>query len=214
MITSDTFISVRATVLLGQLLHLVHILLPPETCNISPALPTLLSRASATHPQALAAVAALQNLNSLLKSRPASNSLFLDHILQFCNPQETPKDENTAKYSSPKTKSEPVKSIYKYEDESLDLLIDTDFEMEFTQRRSFGAPYLSTKNKNESVLVKSKSVSDRTSAVIKRIVENNKIPTLFDSPKDGDNLIKDSHVLENKMGFPWDWNIIRAILKV
>lgn len=60
--TSDTFISVRATVLLGELLRLVQLLLPPECCNVTPALPNLLEYAT-KRPQALGAVTALQQLH-------------------------------------------------------------------------------------------------------------------------------------------------------
>lgn len=77
IISSDTFISVRATVLLGELLHLMHSLLPPECCDISPPLPGLLG-----HHRALAAVTALGQLHALLRRRPASSSLYLDHILR------------------------------------------------------------------------------------------------------------------------------------
>lgn len=210
MVTSDTFISVRSTILLGQLLHLVHLLLPPESCNISPPLPTLLSRASAAHPQALAAVAALQNLNSLLKSRPASNSLFLDHILQFCDSSlQDNSDLNNISRGIVKSKSDSCnKNINKQQDDSFELLNDADFELEQSHRRSIGSKPEAT-NKNESVLLKSKSVSSRTSVVVK----SKKLFNIFDF-KTSDNLIRDSNVLQNKAGFAWDWNIICAILKV
>jgi hypothetical protein len=80
--TSDTFISVRATVLLGELMHLIQILLPPECCNVSPALPSLLEYATHGKPQAIKAVNGLQQLQKLLKARPASYSLHLDFILR------------------------------------------------------------------------------------------------------------------------------------
>lgn len=59
IVSSDTFISVRATVLLGELMHMMHVLLPPECCDVSPALPGLLARTRGGHHQALAAVTAL-----------------------------------------------------------------------------------------------------------------------------------------------------------
>ncbi|KAJ3642860.1 hypothetical protein Zmor_025609 [Zophobas morio] len=80
--TSDTFISVRATVLLGELLHLIQVLLPPECCNISPALPSLLEYATCGNPQAVKAVNGLQQLQKLLRMRPASYSLYLDFIMR------------------------------------------------------------------------------------------------------------------------------------
>ncbi|XP_046984569.1 rapamycin-insensitive companion of mTOR isoform X2 [Schistocerca americana] len=87
IVTSDLYISVRATMLLGVLLHKVHLLLPPECCDLTPALPNLLSHAANTadkvcQQRALAAVAALHRLHSLLSRRPAPASLFLDQLLQ------------------------------------------------------------------------------------------------------------------------------------
>ncbi|GLH11487.1 Rapamycin-insensitive companion of mTOR [Gryllus bimaculatus] len=87
IVTADTFISVRATILLGELLHLVHVLLPPECCNLTPPLPTLLAKAAnpddpAAQNQALAAIAALARLQTILKKQPAPASLFLDQLLQ------------------------------------------------------------------------------------------------------------------------------------
>ena len=71
----------------GELLHLIHHLLPPECCNLTPALPNLLSHASnaslpSVQHQALAAVAILSHLHAMLKRRPAPASLFLDRTLQ------------------------------------------------------------------------------------------------------------------------------------
>ncbi|XP_066994227.2 rapamycin-insensitive companion of mTOR [Anabrus simplex] len=88
VVTSDTFISVRATILLGELLQLVHVLLPSECCNLTPCLPNLLAQASIAadanmRQQALASVAALADLHQMLKRRPAPASLFLDQLLQM-----------------------------------------------------------------------------------------------------------------------------------
>ncbi|XP_018577043.1 rapamycin-insensitive companion of mTOR isoform X2 [Anoplophora glabripennis] len=80
--TSDTFISVRATVLLGELLRLIQVLLPPGCCNVSPSLPSLLEYATKSKPQAIAAITALQQLHKLMKRRPASYSLHLDYIIR------------------------------------------------------------------------------------------------------------------------------------
>ncbi|XP_063227632.1 rapamycin-insensitive companion of mTOR [Bacillus rossius redtenbacheri] len=86
-VSSDTFISVRATVLLGELLQLMHRLLPPECCDVTPPLPGLLAHAAngrdlAAQQRALAAVSALSRLHQLHKRRPAPASLFLDLSLQ------------------------------------------------------------------------------------------------------------------------------------
>ncbi|XP_046679270.1 rapamycin-insensitive companion of mTOR-like isoform X3 [Homalodisca vitripennis] len=52
IIAEDTFLSVRATILLGELLHLIHLLLPPECCHLTPSLPNLLSYAVRGRPHA------------------------------------------------------------------------------------------------------------------------------------------------------------------
>ncbi|KAG5892421.1 hypothetical protein JTB14_003357 [Gonioctena quinquepunctata] len=80
--TSDTFICVRASVLLGELLRLIQVLLPSGCCNISPSLPTLLEYATKSKPQAIAAITALEQLHMLMKRRPASYSLHLDYIIR------------------------------------------------------------------------------------------------------------------------------------
>lgn len=80
--TSDTFISVRATVLLGELLRLIQLLLPSECCTSASALPTLLEYATKNSPQAIGAITALVQFHKLLKKRPVSHSLYLDFILR------------------------------------------------------------------------------------------------------------------------------------
>ncbi|XP_056646449.1 rapamycin-insensitive companion of mTOR [Diorhabda sublineata] len=80
--TSDTFICVRASILLGELLRLIQVLLPPGCCNVSPSLPSLLEYATKSKPQAIAAITALQQLHMLMKRRPASYSLHLDYIIR------------------------------------------------------------------------------------------------------------------------------------
>ncbi|KAK5644405.1 hypothetical protein RI129_005705 [Pyrocoelia pectoralis] len=121
--TSDTFISVRATVLLGsELLRLIQILLPPECCNITPPLPNLLEYAT-KRPQALGAVTALQQLHKLLKRRPASSSLYLDYILQSSSfMKRTRNFENNKKYKISQTKSRLHQLVLK---ESDDIIRDT-----------------------------------------------------------------------------------------
>jgi hypothetical protein len=34
------------------------------------------------------------------------------------------------------------------------------------------------------------------------------------APKEGDDFLKDSAVLTHKDGFSWNWNVVRAVLKV
>lgn len=82
VVTGDTFISVRATVLIGKLLQLMHTHLPADILNNSSALPTLVTHAIRGNHQAKAAISALHTLHQMLKNRPAPCSLFLDAIIQ------------------------------------------------------------------------------------------------------------------------------------
>lgn len=119
IVTSDTFISVRATVLLGELLHMIHLLLPPECCDITPALPNLLAYSTTNSYQALAAVTALHQLHSLLKQRPASSSLYLDHILHCGRLMKTTTStgERVKRHKSHSTKSKIYQLVLKDGDE-------------------------------------------------------------------------------------------------
>ncbi|KAK4875147.1 hypothetical protein RN001_011569 [Aquatica leii] len=120
--TSDTFISVRATVLLGELLRLIQILLPPECCNVTPALPNLLEYAT-RKPQALGAITALQQLHKLLKRRPASSSLYLDYILQSSSFMKRTRNlEHNKKYKLSHVKSRLQQLVLKDGD---DIIRDT-----------------------------------------------------------------------------------------
>ncbi|KAH0550515.1 rapamycin-insensitive companion of mTOR [Cotesia glomerata] len=82
IVTSDTFISVRAAVLLGGLLHLSHTLLPPEICYLTPPLPGLLEHASRGNHQALGALVILSRMHVMMRRQPIPSSLFLDRFHQ------------------------------------------------------------------------------------------------------------------------------------
>lgn len=214
IVTSDTFISVRATVLLGQLLHLIHLFLPPQICSITPALPSLMAQAAAGMPQALAAVAALRRLHSILEARPATSSLFLDHIIQYCSGAFKEKEEDTTKSRKEKdnasmAKPKPDASLHK--ENSIEFLNDSDNENEPKQRHSVGSR-ADVPSRNTSALVKSKSVSSRTSAAVSKVTKSAKFLNLFD--RDSDSLIRCTLVIQNKDGNTWNWEIIRTILKV
>ena len=83
--TEENSLSVSATVLLGELLHLANLLLPREVNVISHCLPGLLKEVSSLDPpkatRAQEAVAALQKLHAIKKRGPKASSLFLDQIL-------------------------------------------------------------------------------------------------------------------------------------
>lgn len=207
IVTSDTFISVRATVLLGQLLHLIHILLPPQICNITPALPSLVAQASAGKPQALAAVAALKRLHTMLEARPATNSLFLDNIVQYCSGAFKEKVEDTSKSKKEQDNASmafPKNDLCKG---SIELLNDSDNESEPKQRHSVGSRS-DLVTRNEDVMRRrGKSFSVRT-----KVTKSTKFFNLFE--RESDSLIRCSLVMQNKDGNSWNWDVIRTILKV
>ncbi|XP_063379404.1 rapamycin-insensitive companion of mTOR [Cydia fagiglandana] len=210
IVTSDTFISVRATVLLGQLLHLIHLLLPPQVCSITPALPLLMSQAASGRPQALAAVAALRRLHAIHEARPASHSLFLDHIIQYCSGAYRHKPEDTSKSRKEIDNANMAKpKSFMYKDNSIEFLNESDND-EPKQRHSVGSR-ADVANRNYGVLVKSKSVSSRTGAAVSKVTKSAKFFNLFD--RDSDNLIRCTLVMQNKDGNTWNWEFIRAILK-
>ncbi|KAL4710437.1 hypothetical protein ACJJTC_008839 [Scirpophaga incertulas] len=214
IVTSDTFISVRATVLLGQLLHLIHLYLPSQISSTTPALPSLMAQAGAGNPQALAAIAALRRLHSMLEARPASSSLFLDNIIQYCsgafkeNVEETKskKEKDNANMAKPKLDGTLRK------DNSIEFLDESDNENEPRQRHSVGSR-ADVSNRNVNALVKSKSVSSRTSAAVNYVTKSAKLNRLKLFERDSDNMLRCSLVMQNKDGNTWNWDIIRTILK-
>lgn len=209
IVTSDTFISVRATVLLGQLLHLSHLFLPPQICSVMPALPSLMSQASAGRPQALAAIAALRRLHSMLEARPATSSLFLDHIVQYCSGAFKERDEDTTKSKKEKDNASMVKPKLDLHKESIDYLDESDYENE-PKRHSVGSR-ADLPVRNVSALPKSKSMSSRTSAAVSKVTKTAKF---LNFRRDSHSLIKSTLVTQSDDGKKWDWEIIRAILKV
>jgi len=91
IVTSDTVLSVRAAVLLGQFLHLVSTLLPHEIAATQNCLPLLASHIYTAGPdfskqesnRALAAITALQKLHALKRRGCLPNSLILEQVLEY-----------------------------------------------------------------------------------------------------------------------------------
>ena len=90
------FNSVRATILLGELLHLTNQYLPPEMSQVCHSLPQLMNACISdrlTIKQktiANTAVSCLNKMHSLKKKPVTPASLFLDMLLQFSNPSFRP----------------------------------------------------------------------------------------------------------------------------
>uniref|UniRef100_W5K417 RPTOR independent companion of MTOR complex 2 n=1 Tax=Astyanax mexicanus TaxID=7994 RepID=W5K417_ASTMX len=98
--SSDDNISVRATILLGELLHMANTILPHSHSHHLHCLPTLMNMAASFDiPQekrlrASAAVNYLKRFHEKKKRGPKPNSLYLDHIVrksapaQYCREQQ------------------------------------------------------------------------------------------------------------------------------
>jgi len=89
IVTSDTVLSVRGTVLLGQLLHAAATMLPHEIAATSHCLPQLAEHIKSDHNvssaesnRAAAAVSALQRLHCIKKRRLVPHSLLLEQVLE------------------------------------------------------------------------------------------------------------------------------------
>ncbi len=84
---TETSLSISATVLLGELLHMANLLLPREVNIISHCLPRLMEAVGSPDPhkstRAQGAVAALQKLHAIKKRGPKACSLFLDQLLSY-----------------------------------------------------------------------------------------------------------------------------------
>ncbi|RWS04250.1 rapamycin-insensitive companion of mTOR-like isoform X1, partial [Dinothrombium tinctorium] len=84
--------SVRATILIGELLHLCSQILPPEIAQRCHSLPKLVDAATSVNSSAEqrnTATAAISNLHRfhVMKKHPiVPCSLYLDQLLQFCSP--------------------------------------------------------------------------------------------------------------------------------
>jgi len=91
IVTSDTVLSVRAAVLLGQLLHLVSKLLPHEIAATQNCLPLLANHIDTADPEfsklhstrAVAAVTALRKLHALKRRGCLPHSLLLEQVLEY-----------------------------------------------------------------------------------------------------------------------------------
>lgn len=92
----NLFNSVRATILLGELLHLTNRYFPPEMSQVCHSLPQLMNACISdrlTIKQktiANAAVSCLNKMHSLKKKPVTPASLFLNMLLQFSNPSYRP----------------------------------------------------------------------------------------------------------------------------
>uniref|UniRef100_A0A0K2V7N4 Rapamycininsensitive companion of mTORlike [Saccoglossus kowalevskii] n=1 Tax=Lepeophtheirus salmonis TaxID=72036 RepID=A0A0K2V7N4_LEPSM len=85
LVSSSLVLSIKATVLLGELLHKTFILLPHETNYSNHCLPTLFAEVASSDPEranrASQAVSTLNRIHSIKKRGPTASSLFFYEIL-------------------------------------------------------------------------------------------------------------------------------------
>nr|AAQ22398.1 SD16537p [Drosophila melanogaster] len=201
VVSSDQFVSVQATVLIGKILQLMHTHLPPDICCTSPALPTLVSHATLGNQQANAAVAALQNYQKLLRQRPASRSLFLDSIIQGGALIQT---RLFRRHLNVQEQAGPVLQLQETA-EAAAFAVPPVTQFRGTLDRSRLDSVSSSDESNSQA-----STSSRSSFRLKRKF----LPqALYDNFRAFNRLLTDSRVLSQADAHLWDWDVITTILK-
>ncbi|XP_049290189.1 rapamycin-insensitive companion of mTOR [Anopheles funestus] len=235
IISSDTFISVRATILLARITHQLHCLLPAEICARTPTatLPMLVTRAIEGNHQARAAITALQQHHLMLQNRPASCSLYLDCIIQsgeLINTRAFRRElvapgNRTGQQGNGYGVGGP--NAYKYG--TLDGLKRVRHDSTGSSGGSgglgglFGNMFLSGGSGSggayewntsyDGSFVRDVTRGTMRSGTMKRTSKRNVLQQLWASLTEGDRLLKESNVLAVKDANMWDWDIIITILR-
>lgn len=190
IVSSDTYISVRATILVGKLLHLMHTHLPADICSTCQALPTLISYAVQGNNQANAAINALHNYHQMLKNRPASASLFLDLIIRsgaLINSKLFKRDIGLGEYFNQSGTFEDRRRRLDSNASSI----------------SGGAD-----DSNNSFLANTTTASSLTRGSSFRMKRIRKISKYFDQIREFDRLLRESRVMLQDDSNKWDWDVV------
>lgn len=201
IVSSDTFISVRATILLARILQMVHTMLPIDIGSTVTSLPTLVARATAGNHQAKAAVSALQTYHKMLKNRPAAVSLYLDVIIQNGELSKTRlfKREIDAQHSLSKSAS-----LSLFDRIRTDSIGSADASGTFwdywdaqrdTTSLSGGDSELKKERLKRSTLVRQKVLG------------------FFEKFRENERLIRESMVLIHVDPKRWDWDVIYTMFR-
>ncbi|XP_050082678.1 rapamycin-insensitive companion of mTOR [Anopheles aquasalis] len=213
IISSDTFISVRATILLAKITHQLHHLLPAEICDHTPAaaLPMLVAHAIGGNHQARAAISALQQLHVMLQNRPASCSFYLDCIIQRGELINTRTFRRELLSSNGAVScSMPVGGNYTAQEETKRAPLEFSH---WSAGMTVGRPQGQAPSSNDSSMTKLSGPEGGDRSLDKRTLRRSKILSIWDSLKEGDRLIKESNVLLVKDPNMWDWDVIITILR-
>ncbi|XP_037816868.1 rapamycin-insensitive companion of mTOR isoform X1 [Lucilia sericata] len=196
IVSSETAVSVAATVLIGKILHLMHTHLPADICSTSPALPTLISHATQGNQRASAAISALQCYQKMLRNRPASSSLFLDSIIQegsLIHTRLFRREINALPF--PSGLQSPTASQVNTGVSQLQAMGGT---LERPRHDS-----VSSSDESNSQSSSTRRSSFRLKCKLLPFLENIKV----------NRLIKESNVLNAKDGSGWEWEIISTIIR-
>ncbi|XP_065364051.1 rapamycin-insensitive companion of mTOR [Calliphora vicina] len=196
IVSSETAVSVAATVLIGKILHLMHTHLPADICSTSPALPTLISHATQGNQRASAAISALQCYQKMLRNRPASSSLFLDSIIQegsLIHTRLFRREINALPF--PSSLQSPTSTQANTGVAPLQPMGGT---LERTRLDS-----VSSSDESNSQSSSTRRSSFRLKCKFLPFLENIKV----------NRLIKDSNVLTTKDGSGWDWEVVSTIIR-
>lgn len=202
IVSSDTHISVRATILLAKILQMIHTMLPTDISTSSTSLPTLIAKAAAGNHQAKAAVSALQTYHKMIKNRPAACSLYLDVIIQNGDLSKTRlfKREIDAQQSLSKSAS-----LSLFDRIRTDSIGSADASGTFWDY--WDALRDTTSLGDESEFNRRDRPIKRKSFVRKRVFG------LFEKIKENERLIRESMVLSNVDSKQWDWDLIYIIFR-
>lgn len=200
IVSSDTFISVRATILLARLLQMIHTMLPADICNTATSLPTLIAKACEGNHQAKAAVSALQQYHQMLRNRPAACSLYLDVIIQ---------NGDLIKTRLFKREIDAQQSLSKSASLSLFDRIRTDSigsnDASGTYWDYWDAERDTTSLEGDTDTTKERS---KRSSMLRQ-----KVLGFFEKFRENERLIRDSLVLTHVDPKMWDWDIVVTIFR-
>ncbi|XP_063704935.1 rapamycin-insensitive companion of mTOR isoform X2 [Culicoides brevitarsis] len=193
IVTSENALSVRATILLGRLLELMHKLLPADVCNTNHCLPTLIMKAAEGNDRAKAAIAALTSYHQMLRNRPASCSLFLDTIIQsgqLINSRIFHREISTKEaYLLPKKRAT-------------------------LERRRYDSVGSSSNHEDGSDNGRDGAGIGSSSSIKGTFTQKRaKFLHFFDNTKEYEKLIHDSQVLSTNNPATWDWDIVITLLR-
>lgn len=200
IVSSDTFISVRATILLAKILQLSHTMLPADICSSSPTLPTLIQKAIGGNHQAKAAVCALQTYQQLLRSRPSACSLYLDVIIQ---------NGDLAKSRLFKREIDAQHSLAKSSDVSLFDRIRTD-SIGSTDATGTFWDYWDLHHDTNSLSGDTEIIKERSK---RSTLLRQKVLGFFEKFRENERLIRDSMVLLHVDPNKWDWKLVFTIFR-